>query len=158
MKNSESVVWILHAHSSLLPYISSVQSFSHVRLFATPCIAAHQASLSITNSLSSLRLASIESVILSSHLNLCRPLLLMPTIPPSIKVFSTESHIRRSCNCLWCCLVAEMCPALLPPARLLCPWDFPGKNTGVNCNFLLQGIFLTQESNQGLLHCRQILC
>ena len=43
------------------------------------------------------------------------------------------------------------------PTRLLCPWDFPGKNTGVDCHFLLQGIFPTQESNPGLLHCRQIL-
>ena len=44
-----------------------------------------------------------------------------------------------------------------PPARLLCPWDSPGKNTGVGCHFLLQGIFLTQWSNQGLLHCVKIL-
>ena len=44
----------------------------------------------------------------------------------------------------------------LQPARVLCPWDFPG-NTGVDCHFLLQGIFPTQESNPGLLHCRQIL-
>ena len=45
----------------------------------------------------------------------------------------------------------------LQPARLLCPWDFPGKNTGVGCHFLLQGIFPTQRSNTGLLHCRRIL-
>ena len=73
---------------------SSVQSLSHVRLFATPWIAAHQASLSITNSQSSLRLPSIESVMPSSHLILCRPLLLLPPIPPSIRVFSNESTIR----------------------------------------------------------------
>ena len=48
-------------------------------------------------------------------------------------------------------------PHGLQPTRLLCPWDFPGKNTGVGCHFLLQGIFLTQGSNSGLLHCRQIL-
>ena len=48
-------------------------------------------------------------------------------------------------------------PHGLEPARLLCPWDSPGKNTGVGCHALLQGIFPTQESNQGLLHCRQIL-
>ena len=48
-------------------------------------------------------------------------------------------------------------PHGLWPARLLCPWNFPGKNTGVNCHALLQGIFPTQESNQGLLYCRQIL-
>ena len=74
----------------------SVQSLSRVRLFATPWITAHQASLSITNSWSSLRLTSIESVMASSHLILCRPLLLLPPIPPSIRVFSNEStlHMR----------------------------------------------------------------
>ena len=74
-------------------YMCSVQSLSHVRLFATPWIRAHQASLSITNSRSSLRLTSIESVLPSSHLILCRPLLLLPSIFPSIKVFSNESAL-----------------------------------------------------------------
>ena len=66
------------------------------QIFATPWIAAHQASLSITNSRSSPRLTSIESVMPSSHLILCRPLLLLPPIPPSIRVFSNEStlHMR----------------------------------------------------------------
>ena len=75
---------------------SSVQSLSCVQLFATPWTAARQASLSITNSRSSLKLMSIESVMPSSHLILCRPLLLLPPIPPSIRVFSNESalHIR----------------------------------------------------------------
>ena len=75
---------------------SSVQSLSRVRLFVTPWIAACQASLSITNSQSSLRLMSIESVMPSSHLILCRPLLLLPSVFPSIRVFSNESvlHIR----------------------------------------------------------------
>ena len=72
---------------------SSVQSLSHVRLFVTPWIAARQASLSITNSWSSLRLTSIESVMPSSHLILCHPLLLLPPIPPSIRVFSNESTL-----------------------------------------------------------------
>ena len=74
---------------------SSVQSLSPVRLFATPWIAARQASLSITNSQSSLKLMSIESVMASSHLILCHHLLL-PPIPPSIRVFSNESilHMR----------------------------------------------------------------
>ena len=78
------------------PSFSSVQLLSHVRLFATPWIAARQASLSITNSWSSLRLTSIESVMPFSHLILCRPLLLLPPIPPSIRVFSKEStlHMR----------------------------------------------------------------
>ena len=76
--------------------ISSVQLLSRVRLFATPWIAARQASLSITNSRSSLRLTSIESVMPSSHLILCRPLLLMSPLPPSIRVFSNEStHSMR---------------------------------------------------------------
>ena len=73
---------------------SSVQSLSHVRLFGTPWIATRQASLSITNSRSSLRLTSIESVKPSSHLILYRPLLLLPPIPPSIRVFSNESTLR----------------------------------------------------------------
>ena len=80
-----------------LPFnLSSVQSLSHVWLFATPWIAARQASLSITNSWSSLRLTSIELAMPSSHLILCRPLLLLPPIPPSIRVFSNEStlHMR----------------------------------------------------------------
>ena len=55
-------------------------------------------------------------------------------------------------------LVAQLCPTLCdPPARLLCPWDSPGKNTGVGCHSLLQEIFPTQGSNPGLLHCRRIL-
>ena len=72
---------------------SSVQSLSHVRLFVTPWIAARQASLSITNSRSSLRLTFIESVMPSSHLILCSPLLLLPSILPIIRVFSNESAI-----------------------------------------------------------------
>ena len=74
----------------------SVQSLSRVGLFATPWIAAHQASLSITISRSSLKLTPIELVMPSSHLIFCRPLLLLPPIPPSIRVFSNEStlHMR----------------------------------------------------------------
>ena len=72
---------------------SSVQSLSRVGLFVTPWIAAHQASLSITNSWSSLRLMSIESVMPSSHRILCCPLLLLPPIPPSIRLFSNESTL-----------------------------------------------------------------
>ena len=76
--------------------IRSDQSLSRVRLFVTPWIAACQASLSITNSQSSLRLTSIESAMPSSHLILCCPLLLLPPIRPSIRVFSNEStlHMR----------------------------------------------------------------
>ena len=60
-----------------------------------------------------------------------------------------------------CGLVAKLCPILVTPwtvaCRLLCPWDFPGKNTGVGCHALLQGIFPTQGSNPCLLHCRQVI-
>ena len=70
---------------------SSVQSLSHVRLFGTPWTAARQASLSITNSRSLLKLKSIELAMPSNHLILCRPLLLLPPIPPSVRVFSNES-------------------------------------------------------------------
>ena len=75
---------------------SSVQSLSHVRLFATPWIAACQASLSITNSQNSPKLMCVELVMPSSHFILCRPLFLLPPIPPSIRVFSSEStlHMR----------------------------------------------------------------
>jgi len=76
--------------------ISSVQSLSHVRLFAAPWTAAHQASLSITNSWSLPKIMSTESVMPSNHLILCHPLLLLASIFPSIRVFSNESslHIR----------------------------------------------------------------
>ena len=74
--------------------ISSVQSLSRVRLFATPWTAAHQASLSITNSRSLPKLMSIELVMPSSHLILCHHLILLPLIFPSIRVFSNESALR----------------------------------------------------------------
>ena len=88
-----------HGQRSLVgysPVSQSVQSLSRVRLFATPWITTCQASLSITISWSSLKPMSFESVMPSSHLILCRPLLLLPPIPPSIRVFSNESalHMR----------------------------------------------------------------
>ena len=87
---------ILILSTSLGYQFSSVESLSRVQLFSTPGTAACQASLSLTNSRSSLRLTSIESVMPSSHLILCRPLLFPPSIFPSIRVFSNESvlHIR----------------------------------------------------------------
>ena len=92
---------LLHWQACSLPLyhlfqFNSVQSVSRVRLFATPRTAARQASLSITNSRSLPKLMSIESVMPSNHLNLCHPLLLLPSIFPSIRVFSNESalHIR----------------------------------------------------------------
>ena len=93
-------LWFSYPDSSwclnLLFQFSSVQLLSHVWLFATPQIAAHQASLSFTISQSLLKLMSTESVMLSNHLILCHPLFLLPSIFPSIKVFSNESalHIR----------------------------------------------------------------
>ena len=95
------LLWFFHtpckgsvAHTLLLPLLSfsSVQSLSRVWLSATPWTAACQASLSITNSQSSLKLMSIESVMPSSHLILCHHLLL-PPVPPSIRVFSNESTL-----------------------------------------------------------------
>ena len=86
---------------SLVPLVfinpASVQSFSCVRLFVTPWTAARQATLSITNSCSLLKLMSIELVMPSNHLILCHPLLIPPSILPSIRVFSNESvlYIRR---------------------------------------------------------------
>ena len=73
---------------------SSVQSLSHIRLFATPWTAARQASLSITNSQSLPKLMSTELVMPSNHLILCHPLLLLPSVFPSIRVFSSESAFR----------------------------------------------------------------
>ena len=73
--------------------VSSVQSLSCVRLFAIPWTAARQASLSITNSRSLLKLMSIESVVPSNHLILCHPLFLLPSVFPSIRVFSNESPL-----------------------------------------------------------------
>ena len=99
IKNGPSMDDKLYGHSTYKfympnnPQFSSVQSLSRVWLFATPWIAAHQASLSITNSWSSLRLTSCESVMPSSHFILGRPLLLLPPIPPSIRVFSNESTL-----------------------------------------------------------------
>ena len=90
--NQEGFTWSKH---------SSVQSLSRVWLFSTPWIAAHQACLSITNSQSSLRLTSIESVMPSSHLILCHPLLFLPPIPLSIRVFSNESTLRMRWPKYW---------------------------------------------------------
>ena len=87
-------VWTVYHywwHWVIVTFISSVQSLSRVRLFATPWTAACQASLSITNFQSLLKLMSIESVMPSNHLILCHPLLLLPLIFPSIRVFYNES-------------------------------------------------------------------
>ena len=90
--------FILTSKNSL---IIVVQSLSHVRLFATSWTAAHQASLSFTISWSLLKLMSIESVMSSNHLILCCPLLLLPSIFPSIRVFSNESALRTRWPKYW---------------------------------------------------------
>ena len=87
------IIFLRSLVTAILLSVQSVQLLSHVQLFATPWTAPSQASQSITNSWSSLKLTSIESVMPSSHLILCRPLLLLPPIPPSIKVFSNESTL-----------------------------------------------------------------
>ena len=79
----------------LVIHFHSVQSLSHIRLFVTPWTTAHQASLSITNSPSLPRLMSVESAMPSSHLILCRPLLLLPSIFPSIRDFSDKSDLQE---------------------------------------------------------------
>ena len=84
----------MYTSLQLYHMIQSIQSLSRVRLFVTPWTAICQASLSITNSRSILKLMSIKSVMLSSHLILCRPLLLPPSVFPSIRVFSNESVLR----------------------------------------------------------------
>ena len=98
VKTFQMEIWIF-AVSRI--QFSSVQSLSRVLLFATPWIAARQASLSITNSQSLLKLMPIESVMPSSHPILSRPLLLLPTIPPSIRVFSNESTLRMRWPKYW---------------------------------------------------------
>ena len=101
-----TIIWVVLFFS--LKLLSSVLLLSCVQLFATPWIAARQASLSITNSWILLELMPIESVMPSSHLILCRPLLLLPPIPRSIRVFSKESALRMrwpkswSFSCSFC--------------------------------------------------------
>jgi len=89
-----STVGSIPGWGTKIPHVTSVQSLSRIWLFVTPWTAARQASLSVTNSQSSLKLISIELVMSSSHLILCRPLLLPPSNFPSIRVFSKESVLR----------------------------------------------------------------
>ena len=96
LQNSQLVLLSQHI-------VTSVQSLSHIPLFATPWITARQASLFITNSRSWLKPMSIESVMPSSHLILCRPLLLPPLILPSIRVFSNESALLMRWPKYWSC-------------------------------------------------------
>ena len=103
--------WDMLVRECLLVWcISSVQSLSHVQLFATPRTAAGQASLSITNSRSLLRLMSIESVMPSNHRILCCPLLLLPSVFPSIRVFSSESVLPIRWPKHWSFSLASVLP------------------------------------------------
>ena len=145
---------------------------------------ARQASLSFTISQSLPKFMSTESAMPSNHLILCCPLLLLPSVFPSIRVFPKEVGICISWPKYWSfsfsispsneysglisfrvdwfdlfavqfSSVTQSCLTLCNPMDCIqvpCPWDFPGKNTGVGCHFLLQGIFLTQGSNPHLLH------
>ena len=97
---SSVLVWGLLTSLSVVQF-SSVQLLSHVRLFVTPWTTARQAFLSITNSGSPPKPMSIESVMPSNHLILCRPLLLWPSIPPSIRVFSNESVLHSRWPKYW---------------------------------------------------------
>ena len=109
----KSLIWLLlgcywdkmaelnRTSRTLWPMFSSVQLLSCVWLFATPWITARQASLSITNSQSLLKLMPIESVTPSSHLILCHPLLLLPPIPPSNRIFSNESTLLMRWTKYW---------------------------------------------------------
>ena len=111
---------------------SSVQLLSHVRLFATPWIAARQASLSITNSRSSLKLTSIELVMPSSHLILCCPLFLLPPIPPSTTVgkhqfFGTQPSLWSN---------SHICTWVLEKIIALTKWTFFNKMVSLLFNTL----------------------
>ena len=88
------ILYLENPEDTTKKLLSSVQLLSHVRLFVTPRTAAHQACLSITNSQSLLKLMSITLVMLSNHIILCCSLLLLPSIFPSIRVFSNESVLH----------------------------------------------------------------
>ena len=171
---------------------SSVQLLSHVQLFAAPWTAVCQASLSITNSWSLLKLMSIKLVMLSNYLIFCCTIILLTSNFPSIRVSSNESkywsfsfsisasneysglisfridwfdllavqgalkslqYHRSKASVLWCSAAAaakslQSCPTLCDgsPLGSPCPWDSPGKNTGVGCHCLLQRIKVKRES------------
>ena len=137
---------------------SLVQSLSHVRLFGTPWIAARQASLSITNSRTSLKLMSIKLVMPSSHFILCCPLLLLPPIPPSIRVFSKESALRMRWPKYWSSALASFLPK---NTQDWCPLEWTGwislQSKGLsrvfsNTTVQKHQFFSTQPSSQSNSH------
>ena len=127
-----------------------VQSLSHVQLFVTPGTAACQASLSITNSLSLLKLMSIKSVVPSNHLILCRP--------PSPPAFNSTANYKAHRG-IWPSESENhsVTSDTLWPHGLYSPCNSSCQNTGVGSLSLLQGIFPAQGSNPDLLRCRWIL-
>ena len=132
---------------------SSVQSLSRVRLFATPWIAALQASLSIINSRSSLRLMSIESVMPSSHLILCHPLLLPPPIPPSITVFSNESTLCMKWPKYW-----SFSFSIIPSKEISGLISFRMDWLDLLAvQRTLKSLFQHQSSKASILHCQFIV-
>ena len=140
-------VWSLWDYALWFPsyQIWSDQSLSSVRLFATPWIATRQASLSITNSRSSPRLTSIELVMPSSHLILCRPLLLLPPIPPSIRVFSNESTLCMRWPKYWS-FSFSIIPSKEIPRLISVKWASPHlcwDNRHIHCvNFKIYNLFI----------------
>ena len=127
--------YILQYHfffNSIMYAFSSVHSLSWVQLFATPWTAAWQASLSITNFLSSLKLISIESVMPSNHLILCHSLLLPPSIFPSIRVFSNESLLHIRWPKYWSCSFS------ISPSN-----EYSGLNICVRIQYLSFSFWLT---------------
>ena len=114
---------------------SSVQLLSRVQLFVTPWNTARQASLSITNSQSLLKLMSVESVMPSSHLILCCPLLFLPPIPPSIRVFSNESTLRMRWPKYW-----TFSFSIIPSNEHQdwSPWEWTG---WISCNLLYFNLY-----------------
>ena len=128
--------------------IRSDQSLSRVWLFVTPWIAAFQASLSITNSQNSLRLTSIESAMPSSHLILCRPLLLLPPIPPSIRVFSSGSTLHMRWPKYWS-FSFSIIPSKEHPGLISFRMDWLDLLAVQGTQpSLFQGIFLAQDQTQ----------
>ena len=125
---------IFIANFSSFPF-SSVQSLSPVQLFATPWIAAGQASLSSTNSRSLLKLMSTESVMPSSHLILCHPLLLLSPIPPSIRVFSNESTLCMRWPKKWS-FSFSISPSNEHPGLISFRMDWLGKLDPFNFHYL----------------------
>ena len=115
-------------------WFSSVQSLSRVWFFVTSQTAAHQASQSITNFQSLLKLMSIESVMPSNHLILCRPLLLLPPIPPSIRVFSNESTLRMRWPKYWS-FNFSISPSSEYSGLSSCAWFAPNTPTSLSSFF-----------------------